>query len=112
MELVNLGEFAHRKPSELSGGQQQRVALARAFAYQPEVLLMDEPLSALDKKLREHLQNEVRHIHRTLGVTILFVTHDQEEALRLSDRIAVFESGNIVQCAPGEELYRHPKISL
>lgn len=109
LELVNLGDFAHRKPSELSGGQQQRVALARAFVYQPEVLLMDEPLSALDKKLREHLQNEVRHIHRTLGVTILFVTHDQEEALRLSDRIAVFESGNVVQCASGEELYRHPK---
>lgn len=108
LEVVNLHDFSHRRPRELSGGQRQRVALARAFVYEPELLLMDEPLSALDKNLREQLQNELRRIHKQLGVTIVFVTHDQEEALRLSDRIAVFENGKIAQCATGVELYNRP----
>jgi putative spermidine/putrescine transport system ATP-binding protein len=108
LALVRLGEFAHRLPAQLSGGQQQRVALARAMAYDPPVLLMDEPLSALDKKLREELQIEIRRIHQETGVTILYVTHDQEEALRLSDRIAVFNRGKIEQIGTGKELYVNP----
>ena len=107
--LVRLEGFEHRMPSQLSGGQQQRVALARALAYDPPVLLMDEPLSALDKKLRDELQIEIRRIHQQTGVTILYVTHDQEEALRLSDRIAVFNHGRIEQIGSGNELYRSPK---
>ena len=95
LEMAKLQTFAHRYPRELSGGQQQRVALARALVYNPPVLLMDEPLSALDKKLREEIQFEIRRIHQETGVTILYVTHDQEEALRLSDRIAVFSQGEI-----------------
>jgi len=84
LKLVQLGEFAHRRPSQLSGGQQQRVAIARALVYEPRILLMDEPLGALDKKLREDLQDELRQLHRRLGITIVYVTHDQEEAMRLS----------------------------
>ncbi len=106
--LVHLSEFRDRMPAQLSGGQQQRVAIARALAYDPPVLLMDEPLSALDKKLREEIQLELRRIHQETGVTILYVTHDQEEALRLSDRIAVFNKGCIEQCGTGEELYANP----
>jgi putative spermidine/putrescine transport system ATP-binding protein len=106
--LVHLSEFRDRMPAQLSGGQQQRVAIARALAYDPPVLLMDEPLSALDKKLREEIQLELRRIHQETGVTILYVTHDQEEALRLSDRIAVFNKGRIEQCGTGEELYANP----
>jgi putative spermidine/putrescine transport system ATP-binding protein len=106
--LVHLSEFRDRMPAQLSGGQQQRVAIARALAYDPPVLLMDEPLSALDKKLREEIQLELRRIHQETGVTILYVTHDQEEALRLSDRIAVFNKGRIEQCGTGEELYGNP----
>ncbi len=109
LKLVHLGDFGHRKPSALSGGQQQRVAIARALAYDPPILLMDEPLSALDKKLREELQTELRRIHQKTGVTILYVTHDQEEALRLSDRIAVFNRGRIEQVGTGPELYERPK---
>ncbi|VWB84882.1 ABC transporter ATP-binding protein [Burkholderia lata] len=108
LELVHLSEFRDRMPAQLSGGQQQRVAIARALAYDPPVLLMDEPLSALDKKLREEIQLELRRIHQETGVTILYVTHDQEEALRLSDRIAVFNKGCIEQCGTGEELYANP----
>jgi putative spermidine/putrescine transport system ATP-binding protein len=108
LALVRLEEFAHRKPSQLSGGQQQRVALARALVYEPPVLLMDEPLAALDKKLREEIQFEIRRVHQETGVTILYVTHDQEEALRLSDRIAVFSRGVIDQAGTGPELYADP----
>ena len=108
LALVRLEDFADRFPSALSGGQQQRVALARALAYDPPILLMDEPLSALDKKLRQEIQAEIRRIHRETGVTILYVTHDQEEALRLSDRIALFREGRIEQIGTGEDLYLRP----
>ncbi|HZZ02472.1 ABC transporter ATP-binding protein, partial [Paraburkholderia sp.] len=108
LKLVHLSECRDRMPGQLSGGQQQRVAIARALAYDPPVLLMDEPLSALDKKLREEIQLELRRIHQETGVTILYVTHDQEEALRLSDRIAVFNKGRIEQVGTGEELYGNP----
>ncbi|MFN4142399.1 ABC transporter ATP-binding protein [Aestuariivirga sp.] len=108
LSLVRLEGFAGRMPAQLSGGQQQRVALARALAYDPPVLLMDEPLAALDKKLRDEIQVEIRRIHQTTGVTILYVTHDQEEALRLSDRIAVFNRGRIEQVGTGRELYGNP----
>lgn len=108
LALVRLESFAGRKPTELSGGQQQRVALARALAYAPAILLMDEPLAALDKSLKEELQTEIRRIHRETGTTIIYVTHDQEEALRLSDRIAVFNHGRIEQIAQGDELYVNP----
>ncbi|PVA11760.1 spermidine/putrescine ABC transporter [Pelagivirga sediminicola] len=106
---VQLQDFAHRYPSELSGGQQQRVALARAMVFDPSVLLMDEPLGALDKKLREFLQLEIKRIHRELGSTFVYVTHDQEEALVLSDRIAVFNKGKIEQVGTGMELYTKPR---
>nr|WP_256980024.1 ABC transporter ATP-binding protein [Rhodococcus sp. 15-1154-1] len=108
LELVHLEQYADRYPRELSGGQQQRVALARAVVFNPPLLLMDEPLGALDKKLRDTLQGEIRRIHRELGVTVVLVTHDQEEALTLSDRIAVFNEGRIEQCDTGENLYRRP----
>ncbi|RWD77380.1 MAG: ABC transporter ATP-binding protein [Mesorhizobium sp.] len=108
LALVRLENFAERLPAALSGGQQQRVALARALAYDPPILLMDEPLSALDKKLREEIQAEIRRIHRETGVTILYVTHDQEEALHLSDRIALFRDGRIEQIGTGEDLYLRP----
>ncbi len=108
LSLVRLDGFEDRMPANMSGGQQQRVALARALAYDPPVLLMDEPLSALDKKLREEIQYEIRRIHQETGVTILYVTHDQEEALRLSDRIAVFSKGVIDQIGTGPELYANP----
>ncbi len=108
LRLVRLEGFEDRKVAKMSGGQQQRVALARALAYDPPVLLMDEPLSALDKKLREEIQHEIRRIHQQTEVTILYVTHDQEEALRLSDRIAVFSHGRIDQVGTGTELYANP----
>ena len=108
LSLAQLKGFASRKPSQLSGGQQQRVALTRALSYDPEILLMDEPLSALDKKLKEDLQIEIRRIHQAMGTTILYVTHDQEEALRLSDRIAVFNCGRVDQIATGKTLYDDP----
>ena len=108
LKLIHLDGFGGRKPAELSGGQQQRVAIARALAYDPPILLMDEPLSALDKKLREELQTELRRIHQETGVTVLYVTHDQEEALRLSDRIAVFNKGRIEQVGTGMDLYESP----
>ena len=108
LSLVRLEGLEDRMPANMSGGQQQRVALARALAYDPPFLLMDEPLSALDKKLREEIQHEIRRIHHETGVTILYVTHDQEEALRLSDRIAVFSKGVIDQIGTGPELYGNP----
>ncbi|WP_153015428.1 ABC transporter ATP-binding protein [Ventosimonas gracilis] len=109
LAMVKMTDFAHRYPSELSGGQQQRVALARALVFDPPLLLMDEPLGALDKKLREWLQLEIKRIHRELGTTFVYVTHDQEEALVLSDRIAVFNQGRIEQIGTGRELYETPK---
>jgi putative spermidine/putrescine transport system ATP-binding protein len=105
---VHLGDYGNRKPSELSGGQQQRVALARAIVYEPRALLMDEPLGALDKKLRESLQLEIKRLHKEVGSTFVFVTHDQEEALALSDRIAVFNNGAIEQIGTAEDLYERP----
>ena len=106
--LVRLEGLEKRKPDQLSGGQKQRVALARSLARRPQVLLLDEPMAALDKKLREEIQFEIRRIHQETGVTILYVTHDQEEALRLSDRIAVFSQGEIDQIGTGPELYANP----
>ncbi|TFY88515.1 ABC transporter ATP-binding protein [Pseudomonas nabeulensis] len=108
LKLVQLEPFAHRRPSQLSGGQQQRVAIARALVYEPRILLMDEPLGALDKKLREDLQDELRQLHRRLGITIVYVTHDQEEAMRLSQRIAIFSHGKIVGLGSGFDLYQNP----
>lgn len=108
LKLVQLDTFAHRRPSQLSGGQQQRVAIARALVYEPRILLMDEPLGALDKKLREDLQDELRQLHRRLGITIVYVTHDQEEAMRLSQRIAIFSHGKIVGLGSGYDLYQNP----
>ncbi|SFT87953.1 ABC transporter ATP-binding protein [Pseudomonas marincola] len=108
LKLVQLSDFAHRRPAQLSGGQQQRVAIARALVYEPRILLMDEPLGALDKKLREELQDELRHLHRRLGITIVYVTHDQEEAMRLSQRIAIFSHGKIVGLGSGFDLYQNP----
>ena len=109
LEMVRLSQYADRYPKQLSGGQQQRVALARAVVYRPPILLMDEPLGALDKKLREWLQLELRRIHRELGSTFIYVTHDQEEALVLSDRIAVFNEGRIEQIGTAHELYAQPR---
>lgn len=108
LELVQLTQFARRKPSQLSGGQQQRVALARALAPSPKVLLLDEPLSALDLKLRKAMQIELKHIQRETGITFIFVTHDQEEALTMSDRIAVMSAGELQQLGAPRDIYEHP----
>lgn len=108
LEIMRLSEHAAKMPSQMSGGQQQRVAIARAIVMRPRVVLMDEPLSALDRRLRESIQIEIRDLHRRLGSTILFVTHDQGEALTMSDRIAVLDAGKIVQVGPPVEIYRHP----
>jgi putative spermidine/putrescine transport system ATP-binding protein len=108
LETVGLGQLGRRAPRELSGGQQQRVALARAMVYNPRVLLMDEPLGALDRKLRDSLQLEVKRIHAELGTTFVYVTHDQDEALVLSDRIAVFNDAHIEQIGTPAELYERP----
>lgn len=108
LDLVHLNEFGDRYPKQLSGGQQQRVAVARALVFNPALVLMDEPLGALDKKLREEMQIEIKHIHEDLGVTILFVTHDQDEALIMSNRIAVMDYGRIQQIDTPSELYEHP----
>ncbi len=111
LDMVQMGDgsFSGRRPAQLSGGQQQRVALARALVFEPELVLMDEPLGALDKQLREHMQYEIKHIHESLGVTVVYVTHDQSEALTMSDRIAVFNDGVIQQLASPAELYESPK---
>ncbi|MEM7169950.1 MAG: ABC transporter ATP-binding protein [Pseudomonadota bacterium] len=108
LELVQLSQFAERKPSQLSGGQQQRVALARALAPQPKVLLLDEPLSALDLKLRQAMRTELKEIQRETGITFIFVTHDQEEALTMSDRIAVMSAGNVQQLGNAKDIYESP----
>ena len=108
LELVKLPSHGDRLPRQLSGGQQQRVALARAMVYRPALLLMDEPLGALDRKLREQLQLEIKRVHRERGISVLYVTHDQEEALTMSDRIAVFNHGRIEQIGTPEELYDAP----
>jgi putative spermidine/putrescine transport system ATP-binding protein len=108
LSLVKLGDLGERYPRQLSGGQQQRIALARAVVFEPRLLLMDEPLGALDRKLRESLQLEIIHVSRQLGATVLYVTHDQEEALMMSDRIAIFSAGRIEQLGSGEDLYDRP----
>ena len=109
LDLVQLSQFAKRKPAQLSGGQQQRVALARALAPSPKVLLLDEPLSALDLKLRKAMQIELKHIQRETGITFIFVTHDQEEALTMSDRIAVMSAGRLQQLGAPRDIYEHPR---
>ncbi len=109
LKLVKLEEFAKRKPHQLSGGQRQRVALARSIAKRPKVLLLDEPLGALDKKLREETQFELLDLQMTLGMTFVIVTHDQDEAMTMADRIAVMDKGQFVQISPPAELYEHPQ---
>ncbi len=108
LDLVELSEFGRRRPGQLSGGQRQRVALARAMIFEPTLILMDEPLGALDKNLREQMQFEITRLHKQLGFTVIYVTHDQTEALSMSDRIAVFNDGIVQQCAPPAELYERP----
>jgi len=108
LSLVGLSNYGPRLPHQLSGGQQQRVALARAMVFEPPLLLMDEPLGALDKKLREQMQLEIKHLHQRLGMSIIYVTHDQEEALTMSDRIAVFNNGQIEQIGTPTDLYDRP----
>jgi|TARA_B100001167_G_scaffold156837_1_gene104081 putative spermidine/putrescine transport system ATP-binding protein len=112
LDMVQMGSFANRRPAQLSGGQQQRIALARALVFDPELVLMDEPLGALDKQLREHMQFEIKHLHEELGITVVYVTHDQGEALTMSDRIAVFNDGRIQQLATPSELYERPENSF
>ena len=112
LDMVQMGAFASRRPAQLSGGQQQRIALARALVFEPELVLMDEPLGALDKQLREHMQFEIKHLHENLGITVVYVTHDQGEALTMSDRVAVFNDGRIQQLAPPDELYELPDNSF
>jgi len=107
--MVQLDDFGHRRPAQLSGGQQQRVAVARALVFDPDLVLMDEPLGALDKNLREQMQYEIKHIHEQLGVTVVYVTHDQSEALTMSNRIAVFNDGVIQQLASPADLYERPE---
>jgi putative spermidine/putrescine transport system ATP-binding protein len=108
IELVQLTDHAHKMPSQLSGGQQQRVAIARAIALHPPVVLMDEPLSNLDARLRLEMRMEIRRLHQDLGLTTIYVTHDQEEALSMADRVAVMRGGRLEQCAPPAELYGRP----
>ena len=109
LSLVELDEFGNRYPAQLSGGQRQRVALARALIFEPALVLMDEPLGALDKKLREQMQFEITRLHQKLGFTVIYVTHDQTEALTMSDRVAVFNDGVVQQCATPDELYERPQ---
>lgn len=109
LSTVQLAGLGHRLPSQLSGGQQQRIALARCLVYQPPIILMDEPLGALDKKLRQQLQLEIRRLHQQLGITVLYVTHDQEEALAMSDRICLMREGRIEQIGSPSELYFQPR---
>ena len=107
--MVRLPHVAQRYPRELSGGQQQRIALARCLVYRPSIILMDEPLGALDKKLRDQMQLEIKRIHRELGTTIVYVTHDQEEAMTMSDRICLMNDGRIEQLGSPAELYFRPR---
>jgi len=108
LDMVEMGDFINRRPAQLSGGQQQRIALSRSLVFEPDLVLMDEPLGALDKQLREHMQFEIKHIHERLGVTVVYVTHDQSEALTMSNRVAVFDDGIIQQLAPPADLYERP----
>ncbi|WP_250517023.1 ABC transporter ATP-binding protein [Caballeronia sp. INDeC2] len=112
LDLVRLPDIAQRKPKELSGGQQQRVSLARCIVYNPALILLDEPLGALDKKLREQMQFEIRRLHAELGITMLNVTHDQDEALSMSDRIVLMNQGRVEQIATPDELYRAPRTAF
>ena len=112
LEMVELNEFGTRFPAQLSGGQQQRVALARALVFEPRLVLMDEPLGALDKNLREQMQYEIKHIHERIGITVVYVTHDQSEALTMSNRIAVFNDGVIQQLSTPDVLYEKPENSF
>lgn len=112
LDMVQMGAFGNRRPAQLSGGQQQRIALARALVFQPELVLMDEPLGALDKQLREHMQFEITRLAHELGITTVYVTHDQTEALTMSDRVAVFDDGRIQQLAPPDQLYEEPENSF
>ena len=112
LDMVELGNFGTRFPAQLSGGQQQRVALARALVFEPRLVLMDEPLGALDKNLREQMQYEIKHIHERIGITVVYVTHDQSEALTMSNRIAVFDEGVIQQLSTPDILYEKPENSF
>ena len=112
LDMVEMGSFGGRRPAQLSGGQQQRVALARALVFEPELVLMDEPLGALDKQLREKMQFEITDLAHNLGITTVYVTHDQTEALTMSDRVAVFDDGRIQQIAPPDQLYEEPENSF
>ncbi|RMH47907.1 MAG: ABC transporter ATP-binding protein [Alphaproteobacteria bacterium] len=112
LDMVQMGEFGGRRPAQLSGGQQQRIALARALVFEPELVLMDEPLGALDKQLREHMQFEIKRLAHQLGITVVYVTHDQTEALTMSDRVAVFNDGVIQQLDPPDVLYEEPRNSF
>jgi putative spermidine/putrescine transport system ATP-binding protein len=112
LRTVRLEGYEHRRPSQLSGGQRQRVALARALVNRPRVLLLDEPLGALDRKLREQMQLELKAIQKTVGITFIFVTHDQEEALTMSDRIAVFNAGRLEQVGTASEIYERPQTAF
>ena len=112
LEMVELPDFGNRRPAQLSGGQQQRVAVARALVFDPALILMDEPLGALDKQLREQMQYEIKHIHANLGVTVVYVTHDQSEALTMADRICVFDKGIVQQLSTPDELYEKPANSF
>jgi putative spermidine/putrescine transport system ATP-binding protein len=112
LDMVQMGDFGGRRPAQLSGGQQQRIALARALVFEAELVLMDEPLGALDKQLREHMQFEIKRIADNLGITVVYVTHDQTEALTMSDRVAVFDDGRIQQLAPPDQLYEEPMSSF
>ncbi len=112
LDMVQMGDFGGRRPAQLSGGQQQRIALARALVFEPELVLMDEPLGALDKQLREHMQFEITNLAHQLGITTVYVTHDQTEALTMSDRVAVFDDGRIQQLDPPDVLYEQPQNSF
>ena len=112
LSMVSLGGYESRMPGQLSGGQQQRVAVARALVFDPSVVLMDEPLGALDKNLRESMQYEIKHIHESIGVTVVYVTHDQGEALTMSNRIAVFNDGKVQQLSSPDKLYEEPVNSF
>jgi len=112
LDMVQMGDFGNRRPAQLSGGQQQRIALARALVFEPELVLMDEPLGALDKQLRERMQFEITNLAHDLGITVVYVTHDQTEALTMSDRVAVFDDGVIQQIAPPDDLYENPLNSF
>lgn len=112
LEIIQLPHVAQRRPRELSGGQQQRISIARCIVYKPDLILMDEPLGALDKKLREQMQLEIRRIHRELGITMLYVTHDQEEALNMSDRIMLMNAGRVEQLGTPHELYFEPQTQF